>query len=133
MIITITITITITIIIIIINEVDMWSLGVIVFILLTGKPPYSVDQLRQRNYRLYPNENWSFLSSEAKEFCSSLLTVDQAKRATADLALKHPWLSEISVANTTLPTASILDEITCNEASPSSSLISRSSLDIDNL
>jgi len=80
------------------KEVDMWSIGVITYILLCGFPPFyseSVpevfEQIMKAEYD-YPDEYWEEISSEAKDFIDHLLVVDVEKRLTAEQALDHAWL-----------------------------------------
>jgi len=80
------------------KEVDMWSVGVITYILLCGFPPFyseSVpevfEQIMKAEYD-YPEEYWDEISAEAKDFIDHLLVVDVSKRLTAVEALNHPWL-----------------------------------------
>jgi len=80
------------------REVDMWSVGVITYILLCGFPPFyseSVPEVFEQIMKAefdYPEEYWDEISGEAKDFINHLLIVDVAKRMTADQALQHPWL-----------------------------------------
>jgi len=81
------------------KEVDMWSIGVITYILLCGFPPFYGDtvpeifeQIMEANFD-YPEEYWGNVSKEAKDFINRLLVVDSDKRLTASDALRHPWLS----------------------------------------
>jgi len=80
------------------REVDMWSIGVITYILLCGFPPFyseSVpevfEQIMKAEYD-YPEEYWDEISPEAKDFIDHLLVVDVPKRMTAEQALQHTWL-----------------------------------------
>jgi len=80
------------------KEVDMWSIGVITYILLCGFPPFyseSVpevfEQIMKAEYD-YPEEYWDDISPEAKDFIDHLLVVDVNTRMTAEQALEHPWL-----------------------------------------
>jgi len=80
------------------KEVDMWSIGVITYILLCGFPPFyseSVpevfEQIMKAEYD-YPEEYWDEISPEAKDFIDHLLVVDVPKRMTAEQALQHTWL-----------------------------------------
>eukprot|EP00005_Dracoamoeba_jomungandri_P006449 CAMPEP_0174261642 /NCGR_PEP_ID=MMETSP0439-20130205/11689_1 /TAXON_ID=0 /ORGANISM="Stereomyxa ramosa, Strain Chinc5" /LENGTH=312 /DNA_ID=CAMNT_0015346149 /DNA_START=62 /DNA_END=1000 /DNA_ORIENTATION=+ len=82
------------------KEVDMWSIGVITYILLCGFPPFyseSVpevfEQIMKAEYD-YPEEYWEDISEEAKDFINNLLVVDIDKRMTAGGALRHPWLKK---------------------------------------
>jgi len=79
-------------------EADMWSLGVILYILLSGLPPFwgdSEDQIFRMVLRGEPDlasDPWPAISAEAKDVVRRLLTVDPRKRATAGEILRHPWL-----------------------------------------
>jgi len=80
------------------REVDMWSIGVITYILLCGFPPFyseSVpevfEQIMKAEYD-YPEEYWDEISPEAKDFIDHLLVVDVQKRMTAEQCLSHAWL-----------------------------------------
>lgn len=76
---------------------DIWAVGVITFIVLTGKKPFReantiklYNTIRQGNYDISTQE-WSQVSNEAKDFIKTLLTVDPEKRPTASQALTHAW------------------------------------------
>jgi len=79
---------------------DMWSLGVIIYILLGGYPPF-IEQnqrelfrkIRKGNYEFH-EEYWGSVSADAKDLISCLLTVQPAKRLSADQALKHKWMTQ---------------------------------------
>jgi len=79
---------------------DMWSLGVIVYILLGGYPPF-IEQnqrelfrkIRKGNYEFH-EEYWGSVSSEAKDLISCLLVVQPSKRMSASEALKHKWMTQ---------------------------------------
>lgn len=78
---------------------DMWSLGVIVHILLTGYPPFDDDDLVQlikkvkdRPLRMI-GEEWVVISEDARDFVEKLLTRDVSRRLTAEQAMAHPWLA----------------------------------------
>jgi len=82
------------------KEVDMWSIGVITYILLCGFPPFFDDgsnmgklfeQIMCGEFD-YPEEYWEDISDEAKDFIDNLLMVETDLRFTADQALEHPWL-----------------------------------------
>lgn len=78
---------------------DMWSLGVVVHILLTGAPPFDDDNLVQLVNLVkqapvkFDSDIWSYVSDSARDFVSQLLTRDLSKRLTAAQALAHPWLA----------------------------------------
>jgi len=80
------------------KEVDMWSIGVITYILLCGFPPFHAENVRAllqvviRAEYDFPSPYWDPISPLAKEFIGRLLTKDPAARMTAKQTLKHPWL-----------------------------------------
>lgn len=78
---------------------DLWSIGVITYILLCGYPPFYGDtdpeifaSVRAGRYD-FDSPEWTHVSAEAKDLISRLLLLDASKRLTADEALRHPWLS----------------------------------------
>jgi len=79
---------------------DMWSLGVIVFILLGGYMPFNSDNdaeiahaIRRGRYEMR-NSRWGHISQEGRNFVKSLLVVNPKERLTAELALAHPWIMQ---------------------------------------
>eukprot|EP00640_Fibrocapsa_japonica_P006530 CAMPEP_0113951730 /NCGR_PEP_ID=MMETSP1339-20121228/87644_1 /TAXON_ID=94617 /ORGANISM="Fibrocapsa japonica" /LENGTH=183 /DNA_ID=CAMNT_0000960069 /DNA_START=81 /DNA_END=628 /DNA_ORIENTATION=- /assembly_acc=CAM_ASM_000762 len=78
------------------KEADMWSLGVICYILLSGTMPFNdaelYDHIENANYTMEGQE-WENVSDVAKHFVESLLAVKPKDRLTADRALKHPWFT----------------------------------------
>ena len=80
-------------------QADMWSLGVITYILLGGYPPFIEDnqkklfhKIRKGEFEFHP-KYWGNMSKEAKELISSMLTVDPSKRITAEGALNSSWMT----------------------------------------
>lgn len=81
------------------NAVDMWSVGVIVYILLSGYPPFYDDsppkifkKITEVKYD-FDDPAWDGISDVAKDLIRKLLVKDPAERLTASAALKHPWLA----------------------------------------
>lgn len=79
--------------------VDMWSAGVVLFILLGGYPPFHsenepkmFEQIRRGDYN-FDEAVWDLISEPAKDLISKLLVVDPNQRLTAEESLKHPWLA----------------------------------------
>ncbi|XP_075898801.1 serine/threonine-protein kinase H1 homolog [Nelusetta ayraudi] len=87
------------------NAVDMWALGVISYILLSGTMPFEDDN-RMRLYRQilkgkysFSGEPWPSVSNLAKDFVERILTVEPGKRLTAGQALKHPWIISMAASS----------------------------------
>jgi len=82
------------------NEVDIWSIGVITYVLLCGFTPFYGDNQRQLFERIlhakfdFPSPEWDDVSATAKDFVSKLLVVNPAERLSAEQAQQHPWLVE---------------------------------------
>ncbi|KAJ8598221.1 hypothetical protein CTAYLR_005529 [Chrysophaeum taylorii] len=79
------------------SEVDMWSCGVIVYILLGGYPPFHDDnhailyrKIKAADYTFEP-QYWEQVSDDAKDLIRKMLVVNPDSRLTADQALRHPW------------------------------------------
>ena len=86
------------------REVDMWSLGVIIYILLCGYPPFHEEDqrklfktIRQAQYD-FDEVYWSAVSESAKDLIRKLLVVDGTKRLTIEALLEHPWLANAANA-----------------------------------
>ena len=76
----------------------MWSLGVIVYILLGGYPPFIESNQRElfrkirRGQFEFHEESWSQVSDDAKNLIRQLLTVDAKKRYDAKKAMSNKWI-----------------------------------------
>jgi len=99
------------------KEVDMWSIGVITYILLCGFPPFYGDtvpeifeQIMEANFD-YPEEYWGSVTKEAKDFINRLLVVETSDRMSASDALKHPWLSGAAGNAKTLTTGKMREYV----------------------
>ncbi|XP_057667142.1 obscurin isoform X9 [Diorhabda carinulata] len=79
---------------------DMWSVGIITYILLSGRSPFRGDNDRETLTKIkegrwsFHDEWWSKISVEAKDFISRLLCYDIESRMDVRTALRHPWLEK---------------------------------------
>ncbi|XP_055504350.1 myosin light chain kinase 3 isoform X1 [Leucoraja erinacea] len=80
---------------------DMWSVGVIAYMLLSGLSPFLGDHDTETMNNVI-NANWDFdaegfetVSEEAKEFVSDLLVKEKCSRSSASKCLKHNWLNNL--------------------------------------
>lgn len=81
-------------------KVDIWALGVIVYVLLCGYPPFSnptgdqeklFDLILSAEYD-FPEEHWEFISEDAKNIIIRMIEPDTDMRLSAEEVLDHPWL-----------------------------------------
>jgi serine/threonine protein kinase len=80
------------------QKVDMWSIGITTYLLLSGETPFN-GKNRQQLFRriscdepIFPDDKWGNVSDEAIDFVLRLLTKDPAKRMSASEALRHEWI-----------------------------------------
>lgn len=97
------------------SKCDLWSLGVIVFILLVGYMPFSGEEMHVRQSikegrTNQKPEKWKGVSHAAKAFVKKLLEVDPEKRMSAEEALQHSWISDRDQLGHTSPR---VDEPVC--------------------
>ena len=79
---------------------DIWSLGVIMHVMLSGYVPIGGETLEEISERIqrysgpkFTSKNWSNISEEAKDLLKRMLDTDHHTRITAAEALKHPWFN----------------------------------------
>ena len=83
------------------QAVDMWSVGVIIYVALVGYPPFleqdqrvMLDKIRRGEYEFYA-EDWNAISGQAMKLIKSLLKVDPDSRISASAALHHEWIADV--------------------------------------
>lgn len=84
------------------EKCDIWSTGVILYILLCGYPPFNgqndkqiIENVLRGKFTLEEPE-WDEISPEAKDFVTKMLTFDPSDRISAEDALQHPWIKNFA-------------------------------------
>ncbi|CAI9094213.1 OLC1v1029909C1 [Oldenlandia corymbosa var. corymbosa] len=81
-------------------EADIWSAGVILYILLSGVPPFwgeneqGIFDAILRGHLDFSSDPWPSISSSAKDLVKKMLRADPKERLTAVDVLNHPWMRE---------------------------------------
>jgi serine/threonine protein kinase len=103
---------------------DIWSLGVIVYILLSGQPPFYTQNgeamspgMRRRikggRYG-FSHPLWRHVSSSAKDLINGCLQTDVAKRWTIDQVLSHDWIDQFVEVKINLASAEMMSPETAD-------------------
>ncbi|XP_041661580.1 serine/threonine-protein kinase D3-like isoform X1 [Cheilinus undulatus] len=80
------------------RSLDMWSVGVIIYVSLSGTFPFNEDedindQIQNAAF-MYPPNPWKEISEQATDLINNLLQVKMRKRYSVDKSLSHPWLQD---------------------------------------
>jgi serine/threonine protein kinase len=84
------------------EKIDVWSLGVITYQLLSGKTPFESRSIKKIDFNICnkdvkflnsTQENWSDISGEAKDFINQCLNRDQISRPSVKELFEHPWIT----------------------------------------
>eukprot|EP01113_Clastostelium_recurvatum_P032258 TRINITY_DN4119_c0_g1_i1.p1 TRINITY_DN4119_c0_g1~~TRINITY_DN4119_c0_g1_i1.p1 ORF type:complete len:602 (-),score=149.06 TRINITY_DN4119_c0_g1_i1:64-1869(-) len=92
------------------KEVDAWSAGCILYVMLAGRPPFLetaplFEQIKNGQYS-FADDAWRDISSDAQDLVSRLMRVDPHARLTIPEALAHPWFGSSRTRSTRAPTSS---------------------------
>lgn len=104
---------------------DMWSLGTILYFMLSDNPPFRTDipnvAMRMKAGEInFDGETWSHVSPGAKQVMKGLLMIDPNSRLTAASLVYHPWLTMHDA--TILPVTPITDTVNADSAVAASSM-----------
>ncbi|KAG7165109.1 serine/threonine-protein kinase Chk2-like isoform X2 [Homarus americanus] len=82
------------------KKVDLWSLGVVLFVSLSGYPPFYGEEDAKLRFKIknavynFQPKLWTEISDEAKDLITKLLVSEPSRRLNIDQTLSHPWLQD---------------------------------------
>jgi len=102
------------------KRADLWSVGVITFVLLSGEKPFYhrkrrkvIDKIMRCDYN-FNHPGWESISDEAKAFVKSLIEMDPKKRLDAQEALDHKWQSKAFPLSDRKPSVKTMQDVENN-------------------
>lgn len=99
------------------EKCDIWSCGVILYILLCGYPPFGGNTDKEILYRVgkgkfsFEAPEWDATSPEVKDLITKMLTFDPQRRLTAEACLKHPWIRKVADRGSKVELPSLLNAL----------------------
>nr|AAD17800.1 Ca2+-dependent protein kinase [Mesembryanthemum crystallinum] len=96
------------------KEIDVWSAGVMLYILLSGVPPFWAETEKGifdailQGHIDFESKPWPSISNGAKDLVRKMLTQDPKKRITAAQVLEHPWLRDGEASDKPIDSAVLL-------------------------
>uniref|UniRef100_A0A7S1LSK5 non-specific serine/threonine protein kinase n=1 Tax=Alexandrium catenella TaxID=2925 RepID=A0A7S1LSK5_ALECA len=99
------------------EKCDIWSVGVILYILLCGYPPFYGDNDEtifkqiKRGYFEFPSPDWDKISTDAKAMVNHMLTSNVTRRPSAEAALTNPWLKRKNQSKSPLLAGSFMTSL----------------------
>eukprot|EP00826_Nyctotherus_ovalis_P007961 TRINITY_DN1205_c0_g1_i1.p1 TRINITY_DN1205_c0_g1~~TRINITY_DN1205_c0_g1_i1.p1 ORF type:complete len:290 (-),score=38.61 TRINITY_DN1205_c0_g1_i1:560-1429(-) len=92
-------------------EADIWSLGVVLYILLVGKPPFEMPDLKSTYRRIRANDyafpEKVYISAEARSLIAKIFNPDPSKRPKIEEILAHPFLSQFKHTPKFMPVSTL--------------------------
>ncbi|XP_037693073.1 serine/threonine-protein kinase 17A [Choloepus didactylus] len=104
---------------------DMWSIGVLTYVMLTGLSPFLGNNKQETFLNIsqmnlsFSEEEFDVVSEPAIDFIKSLLVKKPEDRATAEECLKHPWLTQVCIQDPSFMVKDALDEANALQESDS--------------
>jgi polo-like kinase 1 len=92
-------------------EVDIWSIGVIIYTLIIGKPPFETSDVKTTYKRIRMNA-YNFpdnvpITDHARDIITQILNNDPSKRPTVDEILQHEWINHTGTIPRLLPASTL--------------------------
>lgn len=99
------------------KECDIWSLGVVMFFLLSGEQPFTSESLPDIYKRIstaaysFSSPAWASVSSQAKHLIQQMLVLNPETRISLQTALDHPWFNETRLLSPRAVSTQVLDSL----------------------